>query len=77
MPLLHVRAGAECPVVWDADALNLLAATDAPARKQGDLLTPHPGEAARLLGWDTAGVTAAPLEALRALQARWGGAVLL
>ena len=60
-----------------SDALNLLAATDAPARKQGDLLTPHPGEAARLLGWDTAGVTAAPLEALRALQARWGGAVLL
>lgn len=77
LPLLHVMSGAECPVVWDADALNLLAATDAPARKQGDLLTPHPGEAARLLGWDTAGVTAAPLEALQALQARWGGAVLL
>lgn len=77
LPLLDVLSGAECPVVWDADALNLLAATDAPARKTGDLLTPHPGEAARLLGWDTARVTAEPLRALQALQARWGGAVLL
>lgn len=76
-PLLEILAEAECPVVWDADSLNLLAASGAPARKREDLLTPHPGEAARLLGWEIARVTAAPLAALQALQARWGGAVLL
>lgn len=41
LPLLHVMSGAECPVVWDADALNLLAATDAPARKQGLISLRH------------------------------------
>ena len=77
LPLLDVLAEAACPVLWDADALNLLAKQNAPARKPGDLLTPHPGEAARLLGWTTAQVTAQPMEALTVLQKRWGGAVLL
>lgn len=77
MPLMDVLAEADCPVVWDADALNLLAASKAARRKPEDLLTPHPGEAARLLGWDMARVAAEPLAALQALQARWGGAVLL
>lgn len=77
LPLLDVLYDAECPVVWDADALNLLAATDAPPRKPGDLLTPHPGEAARLLGWDMSRITTEPLTAIQALQARWGGTVLL
>ncbi len=77
LPLLDVLAEAACPVLWDADALNLLAKQNAPAHKPGDLLTPHPGEAARLLGWTTAQVTAQPMEALTVLQKRWGGAVLL
>ena len=43
------------PRVLDADALNLLA--DAPrALQRHDVLTPHPGEAARLLGCSTAQV---------------------
>src|SRR5204863_442842 len=37
------------PLVIDADALNLLAESGAPAREDW-ILTPHPGEAGRLLG---------------------------
>ena len=46
--LLSLIAHQAVPQVWDADALNLLAAGAAwiPA---GSLITPHPGEAARLL----------------------------
>lgn len=36
------------PALWDADALNLLAIN--PRKRQNRVLTPHPGEAARLLG---------------------------
>ena len=46
--LLSLIARQPIPQVWDADALNLLAAGAAwvPA---GSIITPHPGEAARLL----------------------------
>ena len=43
------------PVVFDADALNLLAASPRPL-PAGSILTPHPGEAARLLGIEIAEV---------------------
>jgi NAD(P)H-hydrate epimerase len=54
----------ECPAVFDADALNALAGAPGPlaARKRHRdevlprVLTPHPGEFARLLGTDTAAV---------------------
>jgi NAD(P)H-hydrate epimerase len=49
-------SGVNCPLLVDADGLNLLAATDAAAllakRPGPTVLTPHPGEAARLLGRD-------------------------
>jgi hydroxyethylthiazole kinase-like uncharacterized protein yjeF len=53
--LLEAALAARCPLVLDADALNLLAsdadlATRAARRDAPTLLTPHPGEAARLLG---------------------------
>lgn len=78
LPLMKLLREAACPVVWDADALNLLAA-------HGELLplpanavvTPHPGEAARLLGCSTADVVADPLAALRRLHERCGCGVLL
>ena len=38
----------ERPSVWDADALNWLA--EAPAMSGNRVITPHPGEAATLLG---------------------------
>lgn len=69
------------PLVVDADALNLLAAANflaaAPGRREDWILTPHPGEAARLLGIATAQVEADRYAAVRALQARFGGVVLL
>jgi len=46
--LLSVTANIDKPQVWDADALNLLAHGDISSPKSL-LITPHPGEAARLL----------------------------
>lgn len=63
------------PLVVDADALNLLAAV--PRRDDRWILTPHPGEAGRLLGSDSAAVQADRLAAAQALQRRYGGTVVL
>ena len=41
---------AEVPVVIDADALNSIAGTDFRGHGASTILTPHPGEMARLLG---------------------------
>ncbi|MTI52536.1 MAG: NAD(P)H-hydrate dehydratase [Alcanivorax sp.] len=64
------------PMVIDADGLNLLVEMDAGARDNW-ILTPHPGEAGRLLGSDGAGVQADRFAALESLAARYGGTVLL
>ena len=78
LPLLEVFRRAECPVVWDADALNLLSEHETllplPAK---DVATPHPGEAARLLGCEGREVTADTLAALDRLRGRLGCHVLL
>ncbi len=63
------------PLVLDADGLNRLARE--PRRRDDWILTPHPGEAARLLGWTTARVEADRYAAVRALQQTFGGVVLL
>jgi NAD(P)H-hydrate epimerase len=69
------------PLVVDADGLNALAAWEgeewwrrlpAPA-----VLTPHPGEMARLMGVKTGEVQAERLEAAREMAARWGHVVVL
>ncbi|WP_421621773.1 NAD(P)H-hydrate dehydratase [Alkalilimnicola ehrlichii] len=65
----------EHPCVLDADALNLLAADPRPCPNA--LLTPHPGEAARLLGVTPAEVQADRLAAADALVERYRGAVVL
>ncbi len=62
-------------VVLDADALNLLAGS--PRRQDDWILTPHPGEAARLLGCEVAVVQADRPAAVRALQEKYGGVVVL
>ena len=77
-PILEQFRHATCPVVWDADALNLIA----PYPKmlslpENAIITPHPGEAARLLGWTTAQVVDTPLQALAALNEKCGCHVLL
>lgn len=65
--------------VVDADALNLLArgAGGVATRREDWVLTPHPGEAARLLAVTTAEVQADRFAAVQALQARYGGTILL
>jgi NAD(P)H-hydrate epimerase len=63
------------PAVWDADALNWLA--DSPAILDNRVITPHPGEAGRLLGSDIAGVQADRKAAVLALQAKYGGVAVL
>jgi NAD(P)H-hydrate epimerase len=67
----------ECclPKVVDADALNLLAAD--PVQRADWVLTPHPGEAARLLGWSIDAVQADRLAATAEIQHRYGGVVVL
>ena len=55
--LMSAVVAHDVPQVWDADALNLLAAGRV-ALPAGCIITPHPGEAARLLGVDTASVQA-------------------
>lgn len=62
------------PTVLDADTLQPELAGCGHDRC---VWTPHPGEAARLLGCATADVTRDPLAAARALHARLGGAVVL
>jgi len=63
------------PLVVDADALNLLAIE--PVQREQWILTPHPGEAARLLETDTATIQADRFAAVTALQTRFGGTVVL
>jgi NAD(P)H-hydrate epimerase len=67
----------ECgkPLVVDADALNLLAAR--PRRCDRWILTPHPGEAARLLGLSSTGIQRNRFAAVTALQRRYGGIAVL
>jgi len=63
------------PLVMDADALNLLAMQ--PVRRDDWILTPHPGEAARLLRTDTTAIQADRPGAVQALVNKFGGTVLL
>lgn len=73
--LLTLIQQATPPKVLDADALNLLAQT----RSQRDdwILTPHPGEAARLLASDTPSVEYDRIAAARRLQHEYGGVIVL
>ncbi|HEY2273957.1 MAG TPA: NAD(P)H-hydrate dehydratase [Steroidobacteraceae bacterium] len=73
---LETVLGAGKPLVVDADALNLLAEGEIRARDDW-ILTPHPGEAARLLAATTQDVQNDRLAALDRLLARFGGTIVL
>ncbi len=73
--LLAALLEAGKPCVVDADALNLLARD--PLQHDHWILTPHPGEAARLLGCDTAAVQADRIGTLRRLHDRYSGVIVL
>lgn len=78
--LAAVLAAATRPVVLDADALNLLAPLPERGRVRAKaplVLTPHPGEAARLLSVATADVQRDRAAALRELCHRSGAVVVL
>ncbi len=63
------------PLVLDADALNLLAVE--PLRHDKWVLTPHPGEAARLLGCTAAEIQQDRFGAVASLEASYGGITVL
>ncbi|OLN27652.1 NAD(P)HX epimerase / NAD(P)HX dehydratase [Desulfovibrio sp. DV] len=68
-----------CPVILDADALYFLAISPELTGRIGPdaIMTPHPGEAARLLGTDIAGIEADRPAAARELAARFGCVAVL
>ncbi len=63
------------PMLWDADALNLLAIN--PDKRHNRVITPHPGEAARLLGCSIAEIENDRLLSAQRLVKRYGGVVVL
>ncbi len=67
----------ECrqPLVLDADALNLLAYE--PMQRDNWILTPHPGEAARLLNSSVLEVQSDRFQSVRKLQLKFGGVAVL
>jgi ADP-dependent NAD(P)H-hydrate dehydratase / NAD(P)H-hydrate epimerase len=77
--MLQQAANSGLPMIVDADALNMLAeGRVVPARERDNwLLTPHPGEAGRLLGCSTGEVQQDRFAALEGLRGGWGGTVLL
>ncbi len=70
---------AEVPCVIDADALNCLALEPdiLPAQHPPMVLTPHPGEMARLMNTDTASVQANRLQVAEEAAKRFGAVVVL
>jgi hydroxyethylthiazole kinase-like uncharacterized protein yjeF len=79
---LQWAAGHSAALVIDADALNLLAADGKLAqllrgRPAETIITPHPLEAARLLGVDAAAVQQDRIEAARTLARRFNAIALL
>lgn len=79
----RLLSGSRGRFVLDADALAVLASwygrTDGydPAKGQELVLTPHEGEAAKLLGWERAKVTADRRAAAREIVERYGATVVL
>jgi len=76
--LLYFALEANKPMVVDADALNLLSEQGISWPSAGQwILTPHLGEAARLLDISIEEVQRDRIAAVGALQSRFGGAVIL
>jgi len=73
--LLEEVLKSSLPVVIDADGLNVLAKHS--GKHKNWILTPHSGEAGRLLGCSTEEVLADRLKALKTLQEKYGGVCVL
>ncbi|MES1982805.1 MAG: NAD(P)H-hydrate dehydratase [Pseudomonadota bacterium] len=80
--ILHDALNLDAALVLDADALNIIAtrpdlATILRLRQPFAIMTPHPGEAAHLLGISGAQVQAGRLQAAQQLAQRYNCAVVL
>lgn len=73
--LLATAINSDKPLVVDADALNLLAIEH--IIKDNWILTPHPGEAARLLETTVEEIQADRFSAVKQLSEKFGGTVVL
>ncbi len=73
--LFAAAISSDKPLVVDADALNLLAVEH--IRRDNWILTPHPGEAARLLGITVEDVQADRFSAVQQIAEKFGGAAVL
>lgn len=73
--LFSAAISAGKPLVVDADALNLLAS--APRAVEDAVLTPHPGEAARLLGCSSAQIQRDRIGAAQRIAERFDSVVVL
>ncbi len=72
---LRIAENCTKPMLWDADALNLLAIN--PQKRHNRIITPHPGEAARLLNSKTGVIESDRLLAAKNIIKRYGGVVVL
>jgi len=73
--LLECVLAYDHPKLLDADALNLL--SKIPSHSDQWVLTPHPGEASRLLACSTKAIQADRFAAIDSLQEKFGGVVVL
>lgn len=73
--LLNECLESNLPIVADADALNLLSEKN--KTRENWILTPHPGEAARLLHQTSHEVQQNRIQAIQSIQQQYGGVVVL
>ena len=73
--LFHACIAADCPMIIDADGLNHLANID--TIRDNWVLTPHPGEASRLLLSDTQTIESSRYQAVADLQQKYQGTIIL
>lgn len=74
-----ILGNAACGTVLDADALNVIAREfiDQAGSRSDIVVTPHPGEAGRLLGTSAGAVQSDRLSAIRGLSGKFSGTVVL
>ena len=73
--LLERVLESDLPLVVDADALNILSQN--PRKRENWILTPHPGEAAKLLGVINPVIQSQRLDSLDKLVKKYGGTIVL
>ncbi|PCJ50237.1 MAG: bifunctional ADP-dependent NAD(P)H-hydrate dehydratase/NAD(P)H-hydrate epimerase [Gammaproteobacteria bacterium] len=75
--LLEVIYDTDLPLLIDADALNILATKTRLPKKPNCVITPHPGEAGRLLGIDTSQIQKDRYQAVNLLQKKYSAVTVL